>query len=90
MIAQMRRRLHHALRIARGAHTQAFARKGHEVVAPTIAAAGAGKTVGEDTALQILGKRIPNIGLGAELIALPVELACAGQLKPNLVVLGNG
>jgi hypothetical protein len=52
--------------------------------------ASAGKAVGKDAAFQVLGKRFAHIGLGAVVVALAVELACAGQLKPGLVVLGQG
>jgi hypothetical protein len=46
--------------------------------------------VGKDAAFQELGKRFAHIRLGAVVVALPVELAFAGQLKPGLVVLGHG
>ncbi len=55
-----------------------------------VATAGAGKAVGEDAAFEVLLKRFAHIGLGAAVVALPVELACAGQIKPGLVVLGHG
>jgi len=44
--------------------------------------------MGKDAAFQILGKRFAYVGLGAVVVALAVELACAGQLQPGLVVLG--
>ena len=57
---------------------------------PAVFAAGAGKAVGEDAAFQILLERFAHVGLGAVVVALPAELACAGQLKPGLVMLGHG
>lgn len=56
---------------------------------PAVVAAGAGKAVSEDAALQILLEGFAHIGLGAVVVALPVELARAGQLKPGLVVLSD-
>ena len=56
---------------------------------PAVAAAGAGKTVREDTALQIPLERFAHIGLGAVVVALAARLARAGQFKPSLVVLGH-
>jgi hypothetical protein len=44
--------------------------------------------MGKDAALQILAKRLTNIGLGAVVVPLPVELACAGKFMPGLEVLG--
>jgi CTP:molybdopterin cytidylyltransferase MocA len=88
VIGLVRRRLHHALRVARRAYTPAFAKEGHKVVMCAISAAGAGKTVGEDAARQIFAKRLEYIGLGSAVISLPVEPACTGQLKPCFVVLG--
>jgi hypothetical protein len=57
---------------------------------PAVITACAGKAVGEDAAFQVFGKRLAHIGLGGVVIALSVKLACAGQLKPALVVLGYG
>jgi hypothetical protein len=87
VVCQMRRSLRHTPRVARGAYASAFAGEGHEVVVRAVSAAGAGKAVGKDAALQILSKRLAYIGLGGAVITLPVELACAGQLKPGFVVL---
>ena len=80
MIVQVRCCLHHAPGGARGADTTAFARKGHEVVVPTVIAASAGKAMGKDAALKILGKRFAHEGLGGVVVALAVELTRAGQL----------
>ena len=55
-----------------------------------VIATGAGKAVGEDAALQILLERHANIGLWGVVVALAVELTCAGELMPGLEVLGNG
>jgi hypothetical protein len=46
--------------------------------------------MGKDAALQILAKRLTDIGLGGVVVALAVELACTGQLKPGLKMLGYG
>ena len=35
-------------------------------------------------------KGLADVGLGGVVVALAVELACAGQLKPGLEVLGYG
>jgi hypothetical protein len=45
--------------------------------------------VREDAAFQILLERLAHVGLGRVVVALPVELPCAGQIKPGLVVLGH-
>ena len=90
MIGKVRRRLHHAPRIARGADAPAFAGEGDEVVVTTIVTPGSGKALREDAALQIFAKGLADIGLGGVVIALPVELTGTGQLKPGLEVFGNG
>ena len=64
---------------ARGADAPALAEEGRQEVMPAVATAGARKTVGEDAAFQVFGKRFANIGLGAGVVALAVELARAGQ-----------
>jgi hypothetical protein len=46
--------------------------------------------MGEDAAFQIFAKGLADIGPGAVVVALPVKLACAGQLKPGLKMLGYG
>ncbi len=90
VIAKVCCRLHHTPGVARGTDTPAFAGIGHKVVVPAVITPGPGKTVGEDAALQILAKRLTNLGLGAVVVALAVELAATGQLKPGLEVLGYG
>ena len=90
MICQVRRRLHHAPGVARGADATAFAGIGHEVVVAAVIAPGPGKAVGKDAALQILTKRLAYIGLGCVVVALAVELTGTGQLKPGLEMLGDG
>ncbi len=50
---------------------------------------GTGQAVGEDAAFEVLDKRFAHIGLGA-VVALAGKLACAGLLKPGLIVLGHG
>ena len=57
---------------------------------PTVTAAGARKAVRKDAALQILAKRLTDIGLGAVVVTLAVELTGTGQLKPGLEVFGYG
>ena len=47
---------------------------------PTVAAASAGKAMGKDAALKILGKRFAHEGLGGVVVALAVELTRADQL----------
>jgi acyl-CoA synthetase (AMP-forming)/AMP-acid ligase II len=89
VIGEMRRRLHHALRVARGAYAPAFAKEGHKLVMCAISAAGAGKAVDEDAARQIFAQRLAHIKLGGTVVALPVELACTGQLKPKIVPLSH-
>ena len=90
MIAEVRRCLHHAARVARGADTPALAGIGDEVVVPAVVTPRPGKAMGKDSAVQILAKRLTDIGLGAVVVALAVELTGAGQLKPGLEVFGNG
>ncbi len=80
VIVQVRCCLHHAPGGARGADSPAFAGESDEVVVPTVAAASAGKAMGKDAALKILGKRFAHEGLGGVVVALAVELTRAGQL----------
>jgi hypothetical protein len=54
--------LTHAPGIARRANTSAFTREGDEKVMPAFIAKGAGKAVGEDTALEIFAKIMFHIG----------------------------
>lgn len=63
-----------------GQTSPAFAGEGYKVVVPTVAAASAGKAMGKDAALKILGKRFAHEGLGGVVVALAVELTRAGQL----------
>ena len=49
-----------------------------------------GKAMCKDAAFQIFTKRLEYIGLGVVVVALAIELSCTGQLKPGLVVLGDG
>ena len=89
VIRQVRRRLHHAPGIARGAHASAFAGIGDEVVVPAVVTPRPGKAVGEDAALQILAKGLGDIRLWGVVVTLAIELACAGKFMPSLEVLGN-
>jgi hypothetical protein len=81
VVGEVRRCLDHTPGIAGGAHTPAFAGEGHQEVVPAVATAGARKAVGEDAAFQVFGKRFAYEGPGAAVVALPVKLACAGQVK---------
>ena len=85
VIGQVRRRLHHAPRVARGADTPAFAVEGHEVVVRAVSAAGAGKAVGKDAAFKVFAKRLAHIGLGGAVVSLPVSYASA--LRPPTIPL---
>jgi hypothetical protein len=90
MIGEVRRRLHHAPGVARGADAPAFAGIGNEVVVPAVITPGLGKAVGKDAAFEVFTECLANIRLWGVVVALAVELACAGQLKPGLEVLGYG
>ena len=70
MIAEVRRSLHHAPGIARGADTPAFAGIGHKVVVPAIVTPGSGKAVGKDAAFQIFAKGLADLGLGGAMVEL--------------------
>ncbi len=56
----------------------------------TVAAAGARKAMGEDAAFEVFAKRLADVGAWCVVVALAVELAYAGQLKPCLEVFGDG
>jgi hypothetical protein len=90
VVAEVRRRLHHAPGVARGAHAPAFAGIGHEVVVPAVITPRPGKAMGEDAAFQIFAKGLADIGPGAVVVALAVELAGTGKFMPSLEVLGDG
>ena len=84
----MRRRLHHATGVARGADATALAGIGHKIVVPTVVTAGAREAVGKDAAFQVFAKGLAHKGARCVVVALAVELACAGQRMPSLEVLG--
>ena len=86
---KMRCGLGHSARVARGANTTAFAGKGHQVVVPAVVTPCPRKAVGKDAALQILAKRLLDIGGPGVVLALAVELTGACQLQPCLEVLGH-
>jgi hypothetical protein len=44
----------------------------------------------EDATFQIFAKCLAHVGPWGVVVALAVELACAGQLMPGLEVFGNG
>ena len=89
MIAQVRCSLCHAPGVARGADSASFAGEGDQAVVPTVVTAGAGKAVSKDATLQIFAKGFLHIRGRGAVVALAVELASAGQLKPGLEVLGH-
>ena len=89
MIRQVRGRLGHAPRVARWAHTTAFAGEGHKEVVPAVVTAGAGKAVGKDAAFEVFAKGLLDVGGWRVVVALAVELAGTCQLKPGLEVLGH-
>lgn len=79
MIAQLRRRVHHAPRVARRADTRAHVGEGHKVVLFAVTTADARKAVGEDAIFEVLAKRLTNISTRLVVGALAVELTCAGE-----------
>jgi hypothetical protein len=88
MVAQVRARLHHTPCVTRG--PPAFAGEGHEVVVATVITASAGKAMREDAAFQVFTKGLADIRLWSVVVALPVELTCAGKFIPSLEMFGNG
>ena len=57
---------------------------------PAVITPRPGKAVGKDAAFQIFAKRLADIGPGAVVVALAVELAGTGKFMPSLEVLGYG
>ena len=51
--------------------------------------AGTRKAVRKDAALQVFAKRLADVGTWRMVIALAVELAATGQVKPGLEMLGH-
>ena len=86
VIRQVRRRLHHAPRVARGAHAPAFAGIGHEVVVSAVITPGAGKAVGKDAAFEVFAKRLADIGLGV-IECKPDALSIRARLETFLGLL---
>ncbi|APW47167.1 hypothetical protein RA876_13275 [Rhodoferax antarcticus] len=72
-----------------GRKLHAVSDRGALEVVPTVVTPDARKAVGKDAAFQILAKRLLDIRRWGVVVALAVELAGAGQLKPGLEVLGN-
>ena len=64
--------------------------RGHKIVVPTVVTAGAREAVGKDAAFPVFAKGLAHKGARCVVVALAVELACAGEIKPSLKVLGNG
>ena len=89
-MAEVRRRLHHAPGVTRGADATAFAGIGGEVVVSTVIPPRPGKAVRKDAPFQIFAKGLADIWPWCVVVALAVELACTNQLKPGLEVLGYG
>jgi len=89
MIGQVRSGLGHAAGVARGADAAAFAGEGDKVVVATVVAPDAGKAVGEDAAFEVFAESFLYVGGRRVVVALAIELACAGELKPGLEVLGH-
>jgi hypothetical protein len=46
--------------------------------------------MGEDAAFEVFAKGLADIGPGAVVVALAVELAGTGKFMPGLEVLGDG
>ena len=90
VVREVRRCLCHASRVARRADSTAFAREGDKIVVSAVVTTGAGKAMRKDAAFQIFAKRQADIDLWCVVLTLAVELACAGQLKPGLEILGDG
>jgi len=72
VIHQMRRGLRHATGVARGAQPAPLTRERNEKILPTVRAAGAGETVGENAALKVTTKFAFDIGRHA--LHVPVVL----------------
>ena len=58
------------------------------VVVATVVTAGAREAVGKDAAFQVFAKGLAHTGARCVLVALAVELACAGRRMPSLEVPG--
>ncbi len=89
VVDQMGGGLGHAPGVARWANAAAFAGEGHQKGMPAVITARACKAVGKDCALQILLKSFLHVGRRGVVVALAVERAGAGQIKPGLEVFGN-
>ena len=88
MLAKVCCCLHHAPRVARGAHAPALTGEGHKVVVSAIVTPDPGNAMDEDAELQIFAKGLADIGLGGVVVTLPVELPRAGKFMPRLEMLG--
>lgn len=75
MIDQVRRRLRHTPGVARRARPAPLARKRNENIMPTVRAAGARETVGEDAAFEVTTTFAFHIGRHA--LRVPVVFPCA-------------
>ena len=89
MVGQMRSRLGHSPRVARGADATAFAGEGDQKVVPAVVTPDAGKAVGKDAAFEVFAESLLYVGCRGVVVALAVKLSCAGELKPGLEVFGN-
>ena len=90
MVHQVRRRLGHAPRAARGAHPAPLAGEGDQIVVRAALTPHPRKTVGKDAALQVFAKRLFDIGRWCVVLPLFIELPGARQRKPGLQMSGNG
>ena len=90
MVRQVHSRLHHAPRVARRADATAFAGIGHKAVVSTIVTPPPGKAVGKDATFEVFAKGLADVGLGGVVVALAIELTCAGEFMPGLEMFGYG
>jgi hypothetical protein len=90
VIRRVRRCLHHAPGVERGADTPAFAEISDKVVVPAVVTPRLGKAVRKDASLQIFAKGLAEIGFWRVVVALPDELTRAGERVAGLKVFGNG
>jgi len=89
VVGQVRSGLGHAPGVARWADATALAGESDKVVVATVIAANPCKAVGEDAALQVFAECLLYVRSRRVVVALAVKLACAGEIKPGLEVLGH-
>jgi hypothetical protein len=81
---------HHASGVARGADATAPTGKDHEVVVPAVITPRPRKAMRKVAAFEVFAKGLADIRLWGVVVALAVELTCAGEFMPSLEVFGNG